>query len=132
MSYLLDTHALLWLRLSPSKLSLRHRKILESPGEQKFISSLSIWEISLKYALGKLALGGHTPEEFLSTAVNLGLQVVTPTPEQFASFHRLPKLKNHKDPFDRMLIWQAVQSGHVLVSSDRQVATYDIDGLAVA
>lgn len=72
------------------------------------------------------------PEEFVSSAYKLGLQVLAPTPDQFASFHQLPKNIAHKDPFDRMLIWQAIQSGMQLVSSDNKLADYEVRGLVVA
>lgn len=129
MNYILDTHILLWTRLEPNRLSKPQRSILESSIDRKFISTLTIWELSLKFSLGKLDLSGHTPEEFMSSAYKLGLQVLAPTPDQFASFHRLPKNIAHKDPFDRMLIWQAMQSDMCLVSSDTKLAAYEIHGL---
>jgi PIN domain nuclease of toxin-antitoxin system len=73
MSYLLDTHILLWLRFSPEKLTEIQRIALTSSEEEKFISSLSAWEISLKFSLGKLDLGGHTPEEFMAGLYALGI-----------------------------------------------------------
>ena len=129
MSYLLDTHILLWSRLDPSKLTPAHQTILRDTTAQKLISSLSIWEISLKFSLGKLTLGGHTPEEFLDSARKLGFQLVEPTPDHFASFHRLPKVLTHKDPFDRMLIWQAIQDKLTLLSSDKLLPEYKLHGL---
>jgi PIN domain nuclease of toxin-antitoxin system len=132
MNYILDTHILLWTRLDPSRLSKSQRSILESSADLKFISTITIWELSLKFSLGKLDLGGHTPEEFMSSAYKLGLQVLPPTLDQFASFHRLPKNVAHKDPFDRMLIWQAIQSDMCLVSSDTKLAAYEVYGLTVA
>lgn len=132
MKYLLDTHILLWSRLEPSKLPLAHRALLRSPDDQIFISTITIWEISLKFSLGKLDLGTHTPEEFLRSAQGLGIEVITPTPEQFASFHRLPAVVGHKDPFDRMLIWHAMQSGLSFLSNDRELPKYKIHGLLLA
>jgi PIN domain nuclease of toxin-antitoxin system len=131
MNYILDTHILLWTRLEPSKLAKPQRSILESSTDRKFVSTLTIWELSLKFSLGKLDLGGHTPEEFMSTAYKLGLQVIAPTPDQFASFHQLPKNIAHKDPFDRMLIWQAIQSDMCLISSDVKLAAYEVHGLTL-
>lgn len=128
MSYLLDTHILLWSRLEPKKLSNSHKKIINS-NEQKFISPISIWEISLKFSLGKLNLGGHNPEEFLDSALQLGFQIAVPEVEQFASFHNLPKVSKHQDPFDRMIIWQATQSNLILLSHDNQMPKYKIHGL---
>lgn len=132
MNYLLDTHILLWARLSPGKLPANHRAIITGSEDLKFISPLSIWEISLKYARGKLNLAGHSPEEFLEGALRLGFRIMATTPEQFASFHSLPPLTGHKDPFDRMLIWQAIQSDVTLLSRDSQLPEYNIHGLKLA
>ncbi len=96
------------------------------------MSTLSIWEISLKYALGKLELGGHTPEEFFETVKELGLQVANPAPEYFASFYKLPLIPGHKDPFDRMLIWQAIQSNAILLSADAEFPKYQPVGLKLS
>ena len=132
MSYLLDTHILIWSRLAPDKLSKTQQTIIASDHEQKLISTATIWEIGLKFGLGKLELGGHTPEEFLRTSVELGYQIVAPRPEDFASFYRLPTASGHKDPFDRMLVWQAIQNGLTLLSHDPKLSTYQADGLKVA
>ena len=132
MKYLLDTHILLWTRLDPDKLTASQRTILSDHNTQKYISSLSMWEISLKYSLGKLTLGSHTPEEFLTSLLSLRLEVLEPTTEQFASFYRLPTVIGHKDPFDRMLIWQAIQSNVTLLSADRKLADYRLHGLLLA
>src|SRR5580704_12488596 len=118
--YLLDTHTLLWARLEPTKLTSKHRDILRSPTSKKYISSISIWEISLKFALGKLDLGGHTLDEFLATALTLGFQVASPEPSHFASFYRLQPFEGHRDSFDRMLVWQAIQSRATLMSYDKK------------
>jgi PIN domain nuclease of toxin-antitoxin system len=131
MSYLLDTHILLWLRFSPEKLTEIQRIALTSSEEEKFISSLSAWEISLKFSLGKLDLGGHTPEEFMAGLYALGIKTITPTPEQYATYHLLPKVDGHRDPFDRMIIWHAMQGGLTLISSDHKISEYKIHGLMV-
>jgi PIN domain nuclease of toxin-antitoxin system len=130
--YLLDTHTLLWLRFSPNKLPSSHRRLLESPWSQKYISTISVWEISLKFGIGKLDLEGLTPEEFLQTAKGLGFSILSPLPEQYASFHHLPKVLKHKDPFDRMLVWQAIQDNLTLLSSDSKLPDYNIHGLLLA
>ena len=129
MKYLLDTHTLIWARLDPQRLSRSQLNILSSSDKQKYISTISIWEISLKFSLQKLSLGGHTPEQFLETALTLGFKIINPSSVQYASFYNLPKSIKHKDPFDRMLIWQAIQSQSILLSSDKKMADYKINGL---
>jgi len=129
MKYLLDTHTLLWARLSPEKLKKTQKAIIESPEEEKFISPITAWEISLKFSLGKLDLVGHTPDEFIAGIYKLGIKIITPTPEQYVTYYLLPKMDKHKDPFDRMIIWQAIQDGLTLLSSDGQLSNYKIHGL---
>jgi len=131
VNYLLDTHTLLWARLEPSRLTPQQRRLIEASDREKCISTISIWEISLKFSLGKLNLGGHNPEEFLQNVQELGFHILAPAPEQYASFHQLPALAKHKDPFDRMLIWQAIQNDLTLLSSDRQLPSYKIHGLTL-
>lgn len=132
MNYLLDTHILLWLRLDSKRVSAEHRAIVHDQAHEKYVSPISFWEISLKYALGKLELGGHTPEIFMESAIALGFKMAELTPQQFASFHNLPAMPGHKDPFDRMLIWQAMQSKMTLMSSDAKLSDYQISGLKLA
>ena len=85
----------------------------------------------MKFLLGKLDLGDHTPEELMLGAYDLGFQGLSPSSEQFASFHKLPRVLRHKDPFDRMLIWQAVESKMIFLSSDKELPSYKIHGLQV-
>lgn len=130
--YLLDTHTLLWARLEPTRLKGSHKEILLTSDKQKLISTVSIWEISLKFALGKLELGGHNPEEFFETAIDLGFEVMPPEPDSFISFYRLKSIPLHNDPFDRMLIWQAICSRLTLLSSDIKMSQYKPEGLVLA
>jgi PIN domain nuclease of toxin-antitoxin system len=132
MTYLLDTHILIWTLLDPEKLSKSHQNALNDALTHKLISVISIWEISLKFGLGKLDLGGHTPEELLAAATQLGLQTVSPEPSTYASFHNLKLNPVHKDPFDRMIIWQALQDGLTLVSYDSKMSQYRPQGLKLA
>jgi PIN domain nuclease of toxin-antitoxin system len=131
VNYLLDTHILLWLRLSPEKLRPEHKKIIESSENEKFVSSVTQWEISLKFAVGKLELGKHTPDEFLAGIYKIGLKDITPSPEQWSTYYLLPKIKDHRDPFDRMIIWLAIQSGMTLLSSDGNFDKYKPHGLSL-
>jgi PIN domain nuclease of toxin-antitoxin system len=129
MNYMLDTHILLWVRFSPEKLTKTQKTIIESPDKEKFISAVTAWEISLKYSLGKLDLGGDTPEVFIAGLQKVGIKSITPTQEQYATFYLLPKVEKHKDPFDRMIIWHAMNSGLTLISSDKKLSGYKLHGL---
>jgi PIN domain nuclease of toxin-antitoxin system len=128
MIALLDTHSFLWAAIAPEKLSAKARKLIADPAHEIHVSTISFWEISLKFALGKLDLVGCTPDDLVNVARDMGLDIVAPTPEESAGFHRLPK-HAHKDPFDRMLIWQCLQRRWTFVSRDGALADYSAQGL---
>lgn len=128
MIVLLDTHSFLWAAIDPEKLPERARKVVADPANEVCLSTISLWEISLKFALGKLALSGCTPDDLVGVARDMGLTLVHPTAEESAGFHRLPK-QAHKDPFDRMLIWQCIQRDWVLVTCDQAMDAYQALGL---
>lgn len=128
MKALLDTHTFLWAAMSPEKLSAKARSAIREPANDVAISTVSFWEISLKFALGKLSLKGCTPEDLVPLTLEMGIAVATPTPTECATFHKLPKLA-HKDPFDRMLIWQCLQRDCALIGHDGAFHEYEALGL---
>lgn len=128
MNCLLDTHAFLWAALDPKKLSRRAHAALVDSENTIVVSAVSFWEISLKCSLGKLELKGVSPEELPDIAVRMGFDVIPMDAEDAGSFHRLPRL-GHKDPFDRMLVHQAIRLRHVLISADPDLAQYAPQGL---
>lgn len=91
---------------------------------------MSYWEISLKYALGKLELNGITPEELPEKAKETGIETLEVSEEEASSFYRLPKIK-HKDPFDRLIIWQAISRKITLISKDKPIKEYQKFGLDI-
>lgn len=128
MTYLLDTHAFLWAAMMTRHLSPRVRRIIEDRTISVGVSVVSFWEIALKHSLGKLPLVGTAPEELPATAHYLGLGVVPLHPEDAASIHRLART-THKDPFDRMLVWQCLRQAMALISADRSLHSYREFGL---
>lgn len=127
--YLLDTHVLLHALLAPDRLSQKHSDLFrQDPGPFHF-SSVSIWEIALKYNIGKLQLHGHDPEKFLSLCYQSGFQLDELSASQMATFGKMPLGGDHKDPFDRMLIWQSIQNKRVLLSVDNKFEQYRKLGL---
>lgn len=130
MNYLLDTHTFLWAAFSPSKLSTKARNEIRSAENQVCISLISFWEISLKYSLGKIALANCTPADMPDTAAQMGFEIIQLGAQDTASFYQLPKVA-HKDPFDRMIIWQAIQQQLVLISKDASFPEYRQFGLKV-
>lgn len=128
MKLLLDTHAFLWAMMEPGKLSDLVRQELLDPENVVFVSAVTFWEIGMKHTLGKLDLDGVTPPELPDIAVHrMGFQLAGLDAETAARFGEIPKL--HGDPFDRMLIHQAVSTGYHLVSADRQFTQYLSCGL---
>jgi PIN domain nuclease of toxin-antitoxin system len=130
MSYLLDTHVFLWAAFSPDKLSVKARKVIKSSDNRVCVSVLSFWEVSLKFALGKIVLENCMPDDLPRVAERMNIEIIHPTAQETASFYRLPKVA-HKDPFDRMIIWQAIQQPMVLVSKDANFPEYEKFGLRV-
>ena len=84
----------------------------------------------MKYGMGKLELQGCSPENLPEVASAMQLELLHPSAEELASFHRLPRV-THKDPFDRLIIWQALQKQLQLVSKDQRLLEYQSLGLKV-
>lgn len=130
MIALLDTHSFLWAAMEPQRLSAKMRKTIADPANQINLSTVTLWEISLKFALGKLELSGCSPEDLVSIAREMRLEIVMPSAEEAAGFHRLPR-RAHKDPFDRMLIWQCLQRDWAFVTRDQALDDYQALGLRI-
>lgn len=131
MNYLVDTHYLIWALVDPEQIRESHRAILLDEHHTKFVSTVSFWEISLKYGLGKLKLTGVTPEEVVEAAIKAGFAVLAVTADQMASSYRLEYVGSHKDPFDRLLIWQCMKRDFVMLTGDREIMEYASVGLRV-
>ena len=128
MKLLLDTHGFLWSLFNPEKLSKGALREIKSPDNDVAVSVVTFWEISLKYALGKLELTGVKPEQLPDFADQMTFETLPITAVEASSFHKLPRL-SHKDPFDRIIIWQAIQRRMTLVSKDRDFKAYRKFGL---
>jgi len=115
----------------PRKLSPQARKALLTPAYSVHVSVVSFWEISLKFGLGKLGLKGVTPEDYPALAVQAGWLIHPLNADLAASAGRLPRLPEHRDPFDRLLIWTAIQEGFFLVSCDGALSQYSAHGVSV-
>jgi PIN domain nuclease of toxin-antitoxin system len=114
---LLDTHLLLWALGAPSKLTAATRKQLKDA--EVFVSAASIWEISIKSALGKLEAD---PKEVLAAISPAGFSLLPISGEHAARVRELPL--HHKDPFDRMLVAQALVEPLILLTNDDALRPY--------
>ena len=130
-NFLIDTHVLMWLIFSPEKLPKHTLASLEDRNNQVSVSSVSFWEISLQYRLGKLKLSGVLPNELPLLVSQMGIQVLNVTADEFACFYQLPLIAEHKDPFDRLIIWQCISQKMVFVSHDSKLDGYADFGLNV-
>ncbi|TDG35124.1 type II toxin-antitoxin system VapC family toxin [Pedobacter changchengzhani] len=130
MIYLLDTHVLIWSLMYSSKLSNTSIEILENKKNTIFVSAISFWEISLKHSLNKFDLLGIAPNVFPDLALQAGFEHLPLLAETASNYHKL-NATWHKDPFDRMLIWQAIQQNFTLISKDANLAKYSSIGLKV-
>ena len=131
MKYLLDTHYILWTLFQPEMIKDAIKEILENDKDIKIVSTLSLWEISLKYSLGKLELKDTNPTEIHEKIIDSGFEISSIEDELFSSCYKLPRKEDHKDPFDRMLIWQAISKNYTLITKDRKIEQYIKDGLKI-
>jgi len=114
---LLDTHLLLWALSEPSKLPPAVRKQILAA--DVYVSAASIWEISIKSAIGKLEAD---PNQVLAAIEPAGFSILPVTGEHAAKVAELPSL--HKDPFDRMLVAQASTEPMQLLTNDTALRGY--------
>lgn len=116
---LLDTHVALWAMASPAVLSPSVRRAIEDPANTVLVSAASVWEVAIKQAAGKL----EAPAGFGAKCISLGFEPLEISFEHAAAAGALPM--HHADPFDRMLIAQAIEEHLELVSKDRVFAEYE-------
>jgi len=114
MKYLLDTHYVLWTLFEPTRIDVEIKKIFKDNNITKHVSGITIWEISLKYSIGKLELEGTNPYEIYEKIEESGFKLLQIENYLFSSYYKLSKKNDHKDPFDRMLIWQAITNDFIL------------------
>jgi PIN domain nuclease of toxin-antitoxin system len=126
---LLDSHSFLWAMQQPRRLSATARAALGSKQNAVAVSSVCFWEISLKCSLGRLVLEGTLPANLPAVAVEHEFMLHPLNAETAASIGQLPRLPEHRDPFDRMLVWQAIRERWTLVSRDGAMAPYAAHGL---
>ena len=121
---LLDTHVLLWANEAPERLSAEAVAALEDPANDLLVSSVSVAEIEIKRRLGKLAME-HSCDTLRSW---LGATWLDLTAAHAMGLRALPDL--HADPFDRLLIAQAMTEGCTLVTADDKVLVYPLTTLS--
>lgn len=131
MRLLLDTHVALWAISDSPHLSARARALIEDLDNQVHVSAASVWEIAIKHALrrtgpGAMALSAAQASSWFEQAA---FSLVSITQAHARAVERLPDL--HRDPFDRMLVAQALEEPFRLVTHDAQVGRYSATILVV-
>ncbi len=119
--YLADTHIALWLLDTPERLSPAQRDVLESDATV-FLSTASLWEIAIKASLGKL----NPPLLIAESFEDLGFDTLPIEPRHIELVKVLPFVKDHRDPFDRMLIAQAMVERLPILTADARFRDYDL------
>jgi PIN domain nuclease of toxin-antitoxin system len=119
-AFLIDTHVLLWLDEKPERLSDHILGLLGDPKHTVYCSVASLWEIAIKQGMGKLQVKGTLP----SLLEQYGLTEL-PVTARYAELTRTLPM-HHRDPFDRMLVAQAMAEQLVLISADRQMLAYEV------
>lgn len=124
MRLLLDTHALIWAVDQPERLGSRARSALEDTSNDVLISAATIWEIAIKTGLGKLTLSVPYRDWMNRAIADLGATLVPITVEYADMQTTLPG--HHRDPFDRMLIAQAIVEKISLVANEEMFDQYGV------
>ena len=127
--YLLDTHTVIWAIAGKSKLPERVLNLLQDADNQLFVSAVSLWEMAIKHKKGKLYLENFEIKNIFEYCRRLGIKPIQLLPEEAINYLSFPFAENHKDPFDRMLIYQCIANDYVLVSKDMKMAEYQANGL---
>lgn len=129
MRLLLDTHVFLWLIVGDERLKGSHEATLRDPANEVFLSVVSVWEIMIKHALGRLPLSSPPAVYFATQRQRHGIASLALDEPSIAQLASLPDI--HRDPFDRMLICQAQQHQLTLVTADKLLSSYPVSLLAL-
>jgi len=124
MRILLDTSTFLWIITDAPELSPRACQLFSDPTNEVYLSTVSTWEIAIKYALDRLPLP-EPPERFIPfQRKEHGVESLLLDEEATLHLARLPRI--HKDPFDRMLVCQALVHGLVILTPDEFILQYPV------
>ncbi len=123
MNVLLDTHAMLWFAAGDNRLSPATRRVIEDPANTCYISMASWWEIAIKCSLDRLQLTKPL-SSFLADRVDEGFRVLDIEMTHLLPLTQLPF--HHRDPFDRLIVCQAMAEDMPICSADENFAAYDV------
>lgn len=124
MRLLLDTCTFLWIAAGSAQLSKRASRLFADPSNEVFLSVVSTWEIAVKHSLGRLPLPAPLLEFIPAQREAHGISTLPLSEEEALYLPRIPKL--HRDPFDHMLICQAIVHGFAVLTPDPLISQYPI------
>lgn len=126
MRYLLDTCALIYMIFEPDRLSPLASNLVVSDNEL-YVSIASIWEIMIKEQIGKLDIDETSAMELQEICREMDVHILQTSIPQVDHIRHLPTFKDHGDPFDRLIISQAMDLGIPVITSDEKFCRYSID-----
>lgn len=124
MAYLLDTHVLIWLLEADPSLPNSLVELIEDSNNDLFISTASLWEMTIKVSLGKLELS-KSLEEIFTHLNKISIKILPIQPNHLLSLEHLPF--HHRDPFDRIIISQCINEQIILISRDSAFHKYEVN-----
>ena len=124
MTYLLDTMVWIWALDAYERLNAKARQVLEDREGELYLSPVTTWELSIKMQIGRLEFPGSPASSIPAFMAQQGVRPLLITHAHAAKVYELPPL--HKDPFDRMLIAQALVENLTLLTADRVFRKYDV------
>jgi PIN domain nuclease of toxin-antitoxin system len=119
MTIIIDTHIFLWLLNDPLRIKSEHMEYIENTANQLFLSSMSIAELYIKKSIGKLTF----TFDMMEMTENMGVEILDFTGSDALQLETLPL--HHKDPFDRMIISQALSNNYSVISYDNKFSLYE-------
>ena len=126
MDIIIDTHAAIWLFEGNEKMSESTREILNDLKNMVYVSIASVWEVAIKISTGKLEFDGGI-ENFIDTIYRNEFELLNISPKHIKTVTGLPYI--HRDPFDRMLVAQAIVEDMAIMTTDDNIIKYEIKSI---
>ena len=124
--FLLDTNALIWTLSDTEELSNPAKDVITNSDNKLFVSIATLWEITIKQSIGKLDLEGDVLD-IVEECEREGINILSIQPQHLKKLEKLPLI--HRDPFDRLIISQAIYEDLTIITKDSMIPKYDVSVL---
>ena len=124
--FLLDTNALIWTLSDPEELSNPAKDVITNSDNKLFVSIATLWETTIKQSIGKLDLEGDVLD-IVEECEREGINILSIQPQHLKKLEKLPLI--HRDPFDRLIISQAIYEDLTIITKDSMIPKYDVSVL---